>query len=82
MVRNRLHLLSFSPCGGTAEVNRALARDVDADIVEQDCTRAAVAREPFTYGPDDRVFIAFPVYGGRMPRNVEQVFGPVEGCLL
>lgn len=79
MARNRLHLLSFSPCGGTVEVNRALARDADADIIEQDCTRAAVEREPFSYGPDDMVFLAFPVYGGRMPRNLDKVFDRMEG---
>ena len=79
MSRDRLHLLSFSPCGGTAEVNRALARDVDAEIFHHDWTTPASRQAPLSFGPEDRVFMAFPVYGGRMPRNVEQVFGPVEG---
>ncbi|MDE5878894.1 MAG: 4Fe-4S binding protein, partial [Desulfovibrio sp.] len=79
MAETPLHLLSFSPCGGTAEVNRALARDVDAALVEQACTRAGVESEPFIYGPDDWVFLAFPVYGGRMPRNLDKVFARVEG---
>ena len=74
-----LHLVSFSPCGGTAGVNRALARDVEADILPHDCTRAAVEREVLTFGPDDRVFLAFPVYGGRMPRNLDKVFARMGG---
>ena len=79
MGHTSLHLVSFSPCGGTAEVNRALARDVKADILPRDCTRAAVEREAFTFGPGDRVFFAFPVYGGRMPRNFDKVFARMEG---
>ena len=79
MSRERLHLLSFSPCGGTAEVNRALARDVDAEIFLHDCTTPAARQAPLTFAPEDRVFIAFPVYGGRMPRNSDEVFRHIEG---
>lgn len=79
MSRERLHLLSFSPCGGTAEVNRALARDVDADLFLHDCTTPAARKDPLTFAPGDMVFIAFPVYGGRMPRNSDEVFRHIEG---
>ena len=79
MNRQRLHLLSFSPCWGTAEVNRALARDVDADLFLHDRTTPVTRREPLVFGPGDAVFIAFPVYGGRMPRNIDEVFRNIEG---
>lgn len=79
MSRDRLRLLSFSPCGGTAEVNRALARDVDADIFLHDCTTPAARKAPLTFAPEDMAFIAFPVYGGRMPRNIDKVFRHTEG---
>lgn len=79
MDKPTLRLLSFSPCGGTAEVNRALARDVDAELLVQDCTRASVEKGSIACGPDDFVFLAFPVYGGRMPRNLEDVFRHIEG---
>ncbi|MBD5418099.1 MAG: 4Fe-4S binding protein [Desulfovibrio sp.] len=79
MRRSTLRLLSFSPCGGTAEVNRALARDVDAEPLVHDCTRAGVEQAVTACGPDDLVFLAFPVYGGRMPRNIDKVFRHIEG---
>lgn len=79
MRRHRLHLLSFSPCGGTAEVNRALARDVDADLFLHDCTTPAARKDGLVFAPADAVFIAFPVYGGRAPRNLAQVFSRMEG---
>lgn len=79
MSRERLHLLSFSPCGGTAEVSRALARDVDADLFLHDCTTPAARQSPLAFAPEDRVFLAFPVYGGRMPRNIDEVFRHMEG---
>ena len=75
----RLHLLSFRPCGGTAEVNRALARDVDAELFLHDRTTPAARKEPLIFGPEDAVFMAFPVYGGRMPRNIDEVFRHIEG---
>ncbi|MDE7242239.1 4Fe-4S binding protein [Desulfovibrio sp.] len=79
MSRERLHLLFFSPCGGTAEVNRALARDVDADLFLHDCTTPAARQASLHFGPEDRVFMAFPVYGGRMPRNLDEVFRNIAG---
>lgn len=79
MSRDQLHLLSFSPCGGTAEVSRALARDGDADIILHDRTTPAARKAPLAFGPEDRVFIAFPVYGGGMPRNSDEVFRHIEG---
>ncbi|MBD5539311.1 MAG: 4Fe-4S binding protein [Desulfovibrio sp.] len=79
MMSRRLHLLSFSPCGGTAEVNRALARDVDADIFLHDCTTPAARQAPLSFVPEDRVFIAFPVYGGRTPRNSGEAFRHIAG---
>ena len=79
MSRERLHLLSFSPGGGTAEVNRALARDVEADLFLHDCTTPGARQAPLPFAPEDRVFMAFPVYGGRMPRNIDEVFRHIEG---
>ena len=79
MQKHSLHLVSFSPCGGTAEVNRALARDADAELYLHDRTTPAGRRAPLAFGPRDRVFLAFPVYGGRMPRNFDKVFARMEG---
>ena len=79
MRRPTLRLLSFSPCGGTAEVNQALARDVDAEILHHDCTTPAARKAPLTFAAEDMVFIAFPVYGGRMPRNIDEVFRNIAG---
>ena len=79
MKSRRLHLLSFSPCGGTAEVNRTLARDADAELFLHDRTTPAARKAPLTFAPEDRVFIAFPVYGGRMPRTLDKVFARIEG---
>ena len=79
MRRPTLRLLSFSPCGGTAEVNRALARDVDAEIFLHDCTTPAARQTPLHFGSEDMVFMAFPVYGGRMPRNSDEVFRNIAG---
>lgn len=78
MARQRVFLLSFSPCGGTAEVNRALARDVDAEVIERNRTTPAARKEALAFAPDDMVFVAFPVYGGLPPRNLDEVFRNIE----
>lgn len=74
----KAHLVSFSPCGGTRNVNAALCRDIELPLLSHDWTLPA-SREDLTFGPDDLVFLAFPVYGGRMPRNIDLLFAKLHG---
>lgn len=68
MAIEHCHLLFFSPCGGTAAVARALGAHLDIPVTETDLTLPHSRTARHQYGPSDLVVMAFPVYGGRLPR--------------
>lgn len=72
-----VHIVAFSPCGGTFRVAKLLARDLP--VIEHDWTLPASRSERLRFASDALVFLAFPVYGGRMPRNIREVFANLEG---
>lgn len=76
---DRLRIVLFSPCGGSAKVARAISADLDLPIVEHDLTLPGGRMEKITFSPEDLVIMGFPVYGGHMPRNLEKIFANLEG---
>jgi ferredoxin/flavodoxin len=83
---NNIHLVLFSPCGGTANATKALVRDVHLHSFEHDITLPAKRIEKLSFNSTDLVFFGFPVYGGRMPQNIKQVVAGLQGqntpCVL
>lgn len=79
MSARAVHLVSFSPCGGTWQVLRALSRDCALPLRIHDVTLPASRSFPLSFPDDGLVIFGFPVYGGRMPRNLEAVFAEIEG---
>jgi ferredoxin len=83
---NIVHLVLFSPCGGTANATKSLTRDITLQVVEYDITLPPKRGKELSFIQNDLVFFGFPVYGGRMPRNVEQIFAGLKGqdtpCVL
>lgn len=74
-----IHLIIFSPCGGTAKVVNALARDLPQPWQIHNITRPRDREQALTFGPDDLVFMGFPVYGGHMPRFFPDLIGHLNG---
>lgn len=83
---DKVHLVSFSPCGGTAKVGRAILTKMDLPVTEIDWTKPENRTENLSFSSNDLVLFAFPVYGGRMPRNLEKLFENLQGdttpCVL
>lgn len=74
-----VHLVSFSPCGGVWQALRALSRDCRLPLHIHDVTLPASRSRFLSFFGDDLVVFGFPVYGGRMPRNLDTVFAGIEG---
>lgn len=75
----KINSIIFSPSGGTKNVMRSLVRDLDAPVRECDITLPGGRNEELSFAQDDFVFFGFPVYGGRMPINIEKLFKGITG---
>lgn len=73
----RAHIVYFSPCGGSRKVARALGSGLQA--LERDLTKLSARANPLAFGEEDFVIFSFPVYGGRMPRNIKEIFSGLQG---
>lgn len=79
MLIENVHLVYFSPCGGTAKVMKMLSRCLAKRPVEHDLTLTGGRNSKKVFPENDLVLFGFPVYGGRMPKNIGQVFSMLEG---
>ena len=79
MNERKIGLVFFSPCGGTKKVMHALVKNVNAPINEHDITLPKGRMGDLTFSGDDFVFFGFPVYGGRMPVNIADLFKVIRG---
>jgi len=77
---SRVHLAAFSPCGTTLAALRRIAAGFSLPVTEHDLTLPAARKTPLAFGPDELVCIAFPVYGGRLPRNAGDIFAVLQGA--
>lgn len=76
---DKIHLVYFSPCGGTAKVLKTLAANFAGGCIEHDLTLPAGRKAKIVFRENDLVFFGFPVYAGRVPKIAEQIFGLLEG---
>lgn len=79
MKERKINSIFFSPCGGVKNVTRALMKNMNAPVKEHDITLPSGRVEDLTFSQDDFVFLGFPVYGGRMPLNIEALFKHIRG---
>lgn len=70
----RTHGVVFSPCGGALKALRIMEGVLPPPVSECHLTLPANRKTPRTFGPEDLVFMAFPVYGGRLPRMADEAF--------
>jgi len=71
------HTLFFSPTQTSATVAQAVRNGLQAESGESiDITKAPVEK---TFGADDAVIVAMPVYGGRLPKVAVERFKAVHG---
>lgn len=74
-----VHLLTFSPCGGTSNVMKAVGRDIALPIQEHDITLPKNRVQEMHFTQDDLVIMGFPVYGGRMPLFFASLIAHLKG---
>ena len=79
MAIKNVHLIYFSPCGGTENVIKALGRDIQLPKREHNLTLPQSRDQKLSFGPDDLVFMGFPVYGGHMPRFFPSLIDHLHG---
>ena len=77
---NRVHAIYFSPTGTTQRAVSALAAGTGLPLKEYDLTTPK-ARQAFSrsFGKNDLVVVGLPVYGGRLPRNLDDFFSGLKG---
>lgn len=77
----KTNIIFFSPTGTSAAVARQIANGIDKNFKEYDFTfpknRDLFSKISFT--EDDLVIIAVPVYGGRIPLFLAEVFDEIKG---
>lgn len=78
MIRT-VHLITFSPCGGTGNVIKAVGRDLQLPIREHDITLPQNRVQEMRFEQDDLVILGFPVYGGRMPIYFPSLIAHLKG---
>lgn len=74
-----VNLVTFSPCGGTADAVKAIARDITLPIREYNITLPDGRSKELAFTSEDFVIFGFPVYGGKMPANLEKLFSKISG---
>ncbi len=72
-------LIVFSPCGGTAKVAEALSRKIPGKVVTHAWTLPGDRKDALSFDSADLVFLAFPVYGGKMPARSDMLFANLQG---
>jgi len=73
----KVHTVFFSPTQTGATVAKAVRENLKAEVGESfDITKAAAEK---TFGADDVVIIAMPIYGGRLPGIAVERFKTVQG---
>lgn len=76
---SRVHTVAFSPCRTTLATLRAIAAGFGGSATEHDLTLPGARAGLRHFGPEDLVCIGFPVYGGRLPHNADQIFAALQG---
>jgi ferredoxin/flavodoxin len=76
----KIYGLYFSPTGTTQKAIKAFAAGTGIPFEEHDLTTPK-ARRTFnrSFGKNDLVIVGLPVYGGRLPRNLDDFFGGLKG---
>lgn len=75
-----VHLVAFSPCGGSRLVLEALSRDLGLPSHLHDLTLPRNRQTPLVFEATDLVFLGFPVYAGRLPQNAALIMSLLAGC--
>lgn len=75
----KISSIFFSPCGGTRNVMQAILKDVKTPVTSCDMTLPGTRKDTHSFAEDDFVLFGFPVYGGRMPVNSENLFKFLKG---
>ncbi len=74
MELNRIWGIFFSPTGGAQRIARqiteSLARQLDIPLEWIDFTLPQSRRNPYSFGPNELVVVAVPVYAGRLPHKL------------
>ena len=78
MISN-IHLISFSPCGGTENVVKAIGRDIPLPKHEHNITLPKNRVQELRFTQSDLVIMGFPVYGGNMPLFFSSLIGHLKG---
>jgi ferredoxin/flavodoxin len=76
----RIVSLYFSPTGTTEKATLALAKGTGLPVEKIDLTELR-ARQAFkrTFDEDELVVVGLPVYGGRLPKNLDDFFSGLNG---
>ena len=74
---DRITAVYFSPTGGTRRAALLLARHIASRVEEIDLCRQEAGQ--YTFGKDDVVLAAGPVYGGRLPALMAERLRACQG---
>lgn len=80
MTNKTIHVAFFSPCGGTKKVMEALTAELGDSVIFHNRTLPENRDQDLNFGENDFVIFGAPVYGGRIPRRPDQIFGNIRGA--
>lgn len=70
----KVNLVYFSPTGNTKKTVENIARGIGLDTIEYDLTSPEERDKKYSFDENDLVIIGAPVYSGRIPKLVEELF--------
>ena len=62
-----MHIVYFSPTGGTRKAAYIIGKEIDPQATEIDITDHTRQQNSYELNGEDTLLVAVPVYGGRVP---------------
>ncbi len=62
-----MHIVYFSPTGGTRKAAYIIGKEIDPQVTEIDITDHTRQQNSYDLNGEDTLLVAVPVYGGRVP---------------
>lgn len=77
---NRITAMYFSPTHTSQSITEAIASAIGGETMTIDLTRPEARQRVYHFGENDILVLGYPVYGGRIPAILREVFQNLKGA--
>ncbi len=80
-MKRNLKLLYFSATENTETICKEIAAGIKENFLEYDLTPKQAREKPYSFAANDLVIVGVPVYSGRIPEFLVEIFQRIKGQL-